>query len=161
MKLTELLTTPEHIRQGVVFSSKKRLFESIAAFIVSELSCDKGEQACFECLFNREKLGNSGLGNGIAMPKGKLPKGIDKPIAIFMQLDSPIDYDAADGKPVDLVFALLIPGEQCSQYIPVLSSVSEKLTDKNLIKQLRAAQSAAEIWQIFQATDSIESIKET
>ncbi|MGO8077445.1 PTS sugar transporter subunit IIA, partial [Rhizobium leguminosarum] len=65
MKITELLS-PENIRQGVSFSSKKRLFESIAHFVEEKLHCDKGEQACFESLFEREKLGNSGIGNGIA-----------------------------------------------------------------------------------------------
>ena len=71
MKFTTLLS-PDDIRQGVAFSSKKRLFESIAAFVVEKLHCENGEQACFECLFEREKLGNSGLGNGVAMPKAKL-----------------------------------------------------------------------------------------
>ena len=73
MKFTTLLS-PDDIRQGVAFSSKKRLFESIAAFVVEKLHCENGEQACFECLFEREKLGNSGLGNGVAMPKAKLDR---------------------------------------------------------------------------------------
>ena len=149
MKISDIIG-PEDIRQGVSFSSKKRLFESIAHFVMSHVHCDRGEHACFECLFNREKLGNSGLGNGVAMPKGKLPAGSsEKALAVFMQLDSPIDYDAPDGKPVDLVFAILVPENQCTAYIPLLSDLTEKLTDKNLLKQLRAAQSAEEILQIF------------
>lgn len=150
MKLTELFR-PENIRQGVCFSSKKRLFESIAHFVVEELHCEKGEQACFECLFNREKLGNSALGNGVAMPKGKLPaNATDKALAVFMQLETPIDYDAPDGKPVDLIFAVLVPENECSSYISVLAELAEKLADKAFLKQLRAAQSAEEIWQIFE-----------
>lgn len=154
MQFTNLLT-PKDIRQGVSFSSKKRLFECIAEFVVEQLASPDKITACFECLFEREKLGNSALGNGVAMPKGKLPAGlVSKPLCVLMQLDSPIDYDAADGKPVDIVFAILVPAENCGQYIPVLSDLNEKLTDKTFIKQLRSAKSAEEIWQILEIADN-------
>lgn len=158
MNITELLS-PENIRQGVSFSSKKRLFESIAHFVIEQVNDDKGEQVCLECLFEREKLGNSGLGNGIAMPKAKIPVTLsDKAIAVFMQLDTPIDYDSSDGKFVDLVFAVLVPENQCATYTPILSFLTERLTDKNLLKQLRLAKSAEEIWQVFEISDSSENI---
>lgn len=158
MNITELLS-PENIRQGVSFSSKKRLFESIAHFVIEQVNDEKGEQVCLECLFEREKLGNSGLGNGIAMPKAKIPVTLlDKAIAVFMQLDTPIDYDSSDGKFVDLVFAVLVPENQCATYMPILSFLTERLTDKNLLKQLRSAKSAEEIWQVFEISDSSENI---
>lgn len=158
MNITELLS-PENIRQGVSFSSKKRLFESIAHFVIEQVNDDKGEQVCLECLFEREKLGNSGLGNGIAMPKAKIPVTLsDKAIAVFMQLDTPIDYDSSDGKFVDLVFVVLVPENQCATYTPILSFLTERLTDKNLLKQLRSAKSAEEIWQVFEISDSSENI---
>ena len=158
MNITELLS-PENIRQGVSFSSKKRLFESIAHFVIEQVNDEKGEQVCLECLFEREKLGNSGLGNGIAMPKTKIPVTLsDKAIAVFMQLDTPIDYDSSDGKFVDLVFAVLVPENQCVTYMPILSFLTERLTDKNLLKQLRSAKSAEEIWQVFEISDSSENI---
>ena len=161
MKLTELFQ-PENIRQGVSFSSKKRLFESIAHFIVEQLHCEKGGQACFECLFEREKLGNSGLGNGVAMPKAKLPaEASDKALAVFLQLETPIDYDAQDGKPIDLVFAVLVPENQCQTYIPVLSNLTERLTDKNFLKQLRSAKSADEIWQVFEISDQTAEVAQS
>lgn len=148
---------PENIRLGVSFSSKKRLFESIAHFVMEQVHCDKGEQACFECLFNREKLGNSGLGNGVALPKARIPiDTFEQAIAVFMQLDTPIDYDAPDGKPVDLVMAILVPQNQCNQYIPILSGLTEKFADKNFLKQLRSAKSADEIWQLFEMIDLAE-----
>ena len=147
MKFTTLLS-PDDIRQGVAFSSKKRLFESIAAFVVEKLHCENGE---------REKLGNSGLSNGDAMPKAKLPATVsDKILTVFMQLETPVEYDAADNKPVDIIFAVLVPENHCQEYIPVLAELNEKLTDKNLIKQLRSAQSADEIWQIFECADHSE-----
>lgn len=94
MKFTELLT-PQTLRQGMISSSKKRVFESIARIVEEQLPMENGEQYCFDCLFNREKLGNSGLGGGVAMPKGRLPQGT-KPIGVFIQLETPIEYDAAD-----------------------------------------------------------------
>ncbi|MDU4896458.1 MAG: PTS sugar transporter subunit IIA, partial [Haemophilus parainfluenzae] len=87
----------------------------------------------------------------------KLPKNVlDKILTIFMQLDSPVEYDSADNKPVDIVFAVLVPENLCQEYIPVLAKLTKKLTDKSLIKQLRSAQSADEIWQIFEYADHSE-----
>lgn len=158
MKFTELLT-PETILQGMVLSSKKRVFESIARIVDEKLHMENGEQCCFECLFNREKLGNSSLGGGVAMPKGRLPAET-QPIAVFIQLDSPIDYDAPDHREADLIFALLIPEDRCTDYVQCLPELAENLTDKSLCKQLRAAKSAGEIWQIFLHYDQCADARE-
>lgn len=152
MKFTTLLT-PDNIRQGMVYSSKKTMFEAIGRMVEKQLT--EGEFSntqCFSALFHREKLGCTGLGNGVAMPRAKLPKG-NHPIAIFLQLSEPLDYDAVDKRDVDLVLAVLIPEDCCSQYIAVLEELSQRLTEKALCKQLRAAQSADEIWQIFEFAD--------
>ncbi|VGM96395.1 Nitrogen regulatory protein [uncultured Avibacterium sp.] len=153
-KFTQLLS-PENIRQGLVCSSKKRVFETISRIVADQIHGeDDPEHSSFDCLFNREKLGNSGLGNGVAMPKGRLHTG-NKPIAVFLQLATPIDYEAADHRDVDLIFALLIPAEACGEFSQsVLPELAEKLLDKSLCKQLRAAQSAEEIWQIFEYADN-------
>lgn len=154
VKFTTLLT-PENIRQGVVCSSKKRVFEMISRLVSSQIDDEDPEHSGFECLFSREKLGNSGLGNGVAMPKGRLPQG-DKPIAVFLQLSTPIDYEAQDHRDVDLIFALLVPSTICSEFAQtILPQLAENLLDKSLCKQLRAAQSAEEIWQIFEYADRI------
>ena len=143
--------------RGLLFLARNDYLNLLPRSLWKKLHCENGEQACFECLFEREKLGNSGLGNGVAMPKAKLPAtASDKILAVFMQLDGPVDYDAADNKPVDIVFAVLVPENLCQEYIPVLAELNEKLTDKNLIKQLRSAQSADEIWQIFECADHSE-----
>lgn len=152
MKFTTLLT-PENIRQGMVYSSKKTMFEAISR--LAEKQIIQGEfsnSLCFSGLFNREKLGCTGLGNGVAMPRAKLPAG-NQPIAIFLQLSEPLDYDAADKRDVDLILAVLIPEDCCGQYIAILEELSQRLTEKSLCKQLRAAQSADEIWQIFEFAD--------
>ena len=165
LKFTELLS-PENIRQGLVCTSKKRAFEIISCLVAKQLSeqnkdvenaedidLQDTETLCVDCLFSREKLGNSSLGNGLAMPKGRLPLG-NKPIAVFLQLNAPLEYDAPDHREVDLVFALLTPTEHCSNLVQELPDLVERLKDKSLIKQLRNAQSAEEIWQIFQFSDT-------
>lgn len=158
IKFTELLT-PKQIRQGVICSSKKRLFEIISQQLPEQLCDEEGSQCCFECLLNREKLGNSSLGNGVAMPKARIPFG-EKPIAVFLQLTEPLEYEACDNREIDLVFALLIPEQICTEYVAKLPEMVEKLQDKTLCKQLRAAQSAEEIWHIFQHLDQqTEAVK--
>nr|WP_180334840.1 PTS IIA-like nitrogen regulatory protein PtsN [Necropsobacter massiliensis] len=154
MTFTQLLT-PDNIRQGVVCSSKKRVFEMIGRIVAPQLELPDSEHCGFDYLFNREKLGNSGLGNGVAMPKGRLPEE-NKPIAVFLQLDTPINYEAADHREVDLIFALFIPAQRCAEFSQsVLPELAEKLLDKTLCKQLRSAQSAEEIWQIFAHADHL------
>ncbi|MFD1805425.1 PTS IIA-like nitrogen regulatory protein PtsN [Pasteurella oralis] len=153
LKFTELLK-PENIRQGLICSSKKRLFEIITQVIADQIQLENAEQFCFECLLSREKIGNSGLGNGVAMPKARIPEGND-PLAVFIHLDSPIDYESADHRNVDLVFALLVPEKMCEKYISVLPQIAETLSDKTLCKQLRTAQNADEIWHIFENVDQL------
>ncbi|WP_439257170.1 PTS sugar transporter subunit IIA [Lonepinella sp. BR2271] len=151
-KFTALLT-PETIRQGVICTSKKTALEMAANLLAEQVNIDDfGEIECFESLFNREKLGCTAIGNGIAMPRSRIPSG-DKVCAVFLQLSHAIDYDAADKREVDLILAILIPEAFCPDYTPVLVEFSEKLKDKALHKQLRAAQSAEEIWQVFQQFD--------
>lgn len=152
MKFTDLLS-PDNIRQGVICSSKKNLLELVGRIAAKQCDItDFDEIDCFENLFHREKLGCTALGNGIALPRARLPRG-SSPIAVFLQLASAVDYDAADHRNVDLIFALLVPEEQCADYKSILEELSEKLTDKNLCKQLRNAQSAVEIWQVFDYAD--------
>ncbi len=161
MKFTELLT-PDNIRQGVVASSKKALLEFIGRIVGKQVNSEQFTGLmCFESLFGREKMGCTAIGSGVAMPRARLPVG-DKPIAVFLQLTEPIDYEAQDKRKVDLILAVLVPEGMCSSYSANLSELAEKLTDKNLTKKLRAAQSAEEIWQIFEFADAYldESVKE-
>ncbi|MDO4430543.1 MAG: PTS IIA-like nitrogen regulatory protein PtsN [Lonepinella koalarum] len=152
MKFTSLLS-PDNIRQGVICSSKKNLLEIVGRIAAKQCNITEfNEIDCFENLFYREKLGCTALGNGIALPRARLPKGTS-PVAVFLQLATAIDYDAADHRHVDLIFALLIPEDQCANYKDILESLSEKLTDKTLCKQLRNAQSAVELWQVFEYAD--------
>ncbi|MDO4697866.1 MAG: PTS sugar transporter subunit IIA [Pasteurellaceae bacterium] len=160
MKLTEFLQ-PEQIHQGVFLSSKKRALEYIGKLVAEQLNqqyqCPTDDQlcavACFSQLFKREKLGTTALNHGVALPHAKLPNNahitLDKPFVVFVQLEMPIDYDAEDHKEVDLIYAILFPEQSCAAYKSGLADLAERLNDKNLLKQLRSATSADDIWHIL------------
>lgn len=160
-KLTEFLS-PENIRQGVLISSKKRALELVGKVVAESINQEQAEELCpIECfsnLFKREKLGTTGLNQGIALPHAKLPActsvELEKPIAVFLQLEEAVDYEAQDNKEVDLIYAIMFPENSCDQYKHCLPKIAQKLTDKSLLKQLRAAESAEDIWQILVYADN-------
>ncbi|WP_181015863.1 MULTISPECIES: PTS sugar transporter subunit IIA [Glaesserella] len=164
MKLTTFLS-PENIHCGVELSSKKRALEFIGKQVAENLNrqfqCDKAQEFCpidcFATLFKREKLGSTAINNGVALPHAKLPKNeyiqLDEPIAIFLQLDTPIDYEAQDHKDVDLIYAILFPEQNCEQYKGCLQNIAQQLSDKNVLKHLRAATSSEEVWQVLTYAD--------
>lgn len=174
MILTEFLT-PDNIRIDVPASCKKRALEitgkMIAEAVGKQLPQTEEEAeelcpvACFTTLFKREKLGCTALNNGIAMPHAKLPSDCDNtlvhPIAVFMRLEHAIDYEAADKKEVDLIYAIMFPESTCATYKDRLPKIAEKLNDKNVIKQLRGAESTEEIWQIFKYLDNQQKAEHT
>lgn len=166
-KLTDFLS-PETIQHGVFLSSKKRALELVGKLAAQALNQHSDESSskengskesgsicpveCFSQLFKREKLGSTALNHGIALPHAKLPPSdfpFTQPIAVFLQLETPIDYDAQDQKEVDLIYAILFPAAYCETHRASLSEIAQKLADKNLLKHLRNAQSADEIWQIL------------
>lgn len=145
MQLIQVLSK-DCTRHAVTCQSKKRALE-----IISELAAEKlgvSEKDIFDSLFNREKLGSTGIGQGIAIPHGRLNN--DNPAtAIFIHCIEPIGFDAIDKQPVDLLFALLVPDDENKQYLKILAAVAEKLHDKAVCKQLRQANSDDEIYRII------------
>ncbi len=102
----------------------------------------------FECMLSREKMGSTGIGNGIAIPHARMHHS-DKAVAVFLQCETPIEFDAIDNRPVDLLFALLVPDAQCKEHLKTLSKMAECLNDKQVTKQLRKAQSDQELYDIM------------
>jgi PTS system nitrogen regulatory IIA component len=99
-------------------------------------------------MLSREKMGSTGIGNGIAIPHARMNVS-DKAIAVLLQCQEPIEFDAIDNRPVDLLFALLVPSEQCKEHLKTLSCMAERLNDKQTLKQLRNAQSDQELYDIM------------
>ncbi|AWK80926.1 TPA: PTS IIA-like nitrogen regulatory protein PtsN [Photobacterium damselae] len=145
MQLSNVLSI-DCTKSAVSCSSKKRALEIISEIAAEHL--DQNPQPLFDCMLNREKMGTTGIGNGIAIPHGRINNS-DKAIAVFIQSQEPIEFDAIDNQPVDLLFALLVPENQCSEHLKTLSAIAEKLSDKQLCKQLRCAQSDEELYQLI------------
>jgi len=108
----------ECTRSGVHCQSKKRALEIISELAAKQLSLPP--QVVFEAILTREKMGSTGIGNGIAIPHGKVEEDTLRAVGVFVQLETPIAFDAIDNQPVDLLFALLVPADQTrSPLLPV------------------------------------------
>lgn len=145
MQLSEVLSL-DCTRSAVQCTSKKRALE-----LISEIAAEHTNQSStelFECMLGREKVGSTGIGNGIAIPHARMQSS-DKAIAVLLQCQQPIEFDAIDNRPVDLLFALLVPDAQCKEHLKTLSCMAERLNDKSILKQLRSAQSDQELYDIM------------
>ena len=125
MLLTDLVA-PNAIIPALKVNGKKQILQEVAAK-AAEL-CEQSERAILDILQQREKLGSTGVGNGIAIPHGKLPK-LGKLFGLFARLERPVDFDALDGQPVDLVFLLLAPEAAGADHLKALARVARLLRD--------------------------------
>lgn len=128
-------------------SSKKRTFEVLGEMLADALPAHESREV-FECLINRERLGSTALGRGIAIPHGRV-SGIEQPIAAFIRLRQPIDCDALDRQPVDLMFALLVPETSTDLHLQILAQLARMFSDEQFTKRLRLATSAEEMYRIM------------
>ncbi len=146
LELSHVLTL-ECTRNNVHCQSKKRALEIISELAATQLNLP--HQTIFETILNRERMGSTGIGNGIAIPHGKLEEDTLRTIGVLIHLEHPIPFDAVDNQPVDLLFALLVPADQCKTHLHTLSQVAKRLADKTVCRRLRAAQSSQELYSII------------
>ena len=150
MNIADLLA-PDAVLAGLKVQSKKQLLQELSsrAHALTRLS----ERRIFETLVERERLGTTGVGAGIAIPHGRMAEA--KIITgIFTRLEPPIDYEAVDSQPVDLVFMLLAPENAGADHLKALARVSRLLRDKSVCEKLRTAKSAAALYAILTADTS-------
>ncbi len=121
----------ECTRSQVHCQSKKRALEIISELAAKQLSLPP--QVVFEAILTREKMGSTGIGNGIAIPHGKLEEDTLRAVGVFVQLETPIAFDAIDNQPVDLLFALLVPADQTKTHLHTLSLVAKRLATKRFV----------------------------
>ncbi|MCW8925579.1 MAG: PTS sugar transporter subunit IIA [Xanthomonadales bacterium] len=141
------LLSPPRILANVSINSKKRLLELISLTLAKK-NTELNSREIFQSLCAREHLGNTTLGNGVAMPHGRI-HGTEDVEAIFLRLVKPLELDADDGQPVDLVFALVVP-EQCTDdHTKLLESIAERFGDAGFVSQLREAEDNNELWQLL------------
>ena len=135
MNISSLLNK-ESVFAQTACTSKKCALEKISHIAGQKLNIDP--QILFNRLIAREKIGSTGVGTGIAIPHVKIDSALPA-TAVFIQCESAIDYDAYDGNKVDILFAIFVPEDRCKQYLSALSEISQKLLDKQLLRQLRNA----------------------
>ena len=96
----------------------------------------------------REKIGSTGIGNGIAIPHARMSSSEDA-MAVLIQCQEPIGFDAIDNRPVDILFALLVPERKCREHLKTLACIAERLNDKSILSKLRKAQSDQELFSVM------------
>ena len=144
MQLKSILT-PERTFYGVSGASKKRIFQTLSQF-VAENVLQFSEEDIYEALLSREKLGNTALGKGIAIPHACIENCAKATGALF-QLAEPVDFDAGDGQAVDLVFVLLVPAEATDLHLQILSELAEVFSNDYFCQALRQAGSSDALFQ--------------
>jgi PTS system nitrogen regulatory IIA component len=140
------LVAPNAVMPALKVNGKKQALQELSAR-AAELS-GQNERAIFEILMQREKLGSTGVGNGIAIPHGKLPK-LNKLFGLFARLARPVDFDALDGQPVDLIFLLLAPEGAGADHLKALARVARLLRDPELARKLRDSRDAEAIYAVL------------
>jgi PTS system nitrogen regulatory IIA component len=145
MEIADLLS-PDAVLSHLKAASKKQVLQEMAhkAAALTRLP----ERRIFEILTEREKLGSTGMGQGIAIPHGRVP-GIERMTGLFAQLDHPVDFDSMDDQPVDLVFLLLAPEGAGADHLKALARVSRLLRNQSVCEKLRAAPHAATLYALL------------
>ena len=137
---------PNAVIPALKVNGKKQAIQEIAARAAT-LS-GQNERVIFETLLQREKLGSTGIGHGIAIPHGKLAK-LDKLFGLFARLERPIDFESLDGQPVDLVFLLLAPEGAGADHLKALASVARLLRDPDIAHKLRESRDAEALYAVL------------
>ena len=145
MQLGDLIG-PEAVKTIASCTSKKRLFHELGELAQDRYGCTAGE--VIEALLERESLGPTGVGHGVALPHARL-EGLTRVKGLFLKLERPLNFDAVDRQPVDLVFALLAPVSAGVEHLKALALVSRTLREPSICAKLRANSDAATIHAIL------------
>lgn len=145
MQIIDLLS-PDRVQVGTVARSKKRLLELISE-LLSHNESEIGGRCIYNSLCDRERLGSTGLGNGIAIPHGRIEA--QDAIGAFIRLRDGIDFQAPDGQPVDLVFAMVVPEHDQEEHLGLLAQLAELFANEGMRDQLRSASSEQAIFDML------------
>jgi len=145
MPLTDVVA-PDAVIPALKVNGKKQALQELAAR-AAQIS-GQNERTIYETLLQREKLGSTGVGNGIAIPHGKLPK-LNKLFGLFARLERPVDFEALDGQSVDLVFLLLAPEGAGADHLKALARVARLLRDPEVARKLRESRDAEALYAVL------------
>ena len=144
------LLSPQRIFLDTEISSKKKLLELIANIVADQTRLS--ESSIYNNLLNRERLGSTGLGHGFAVPHARL-ENLDKTIGCLFRLKEPVNFEAPDNQPVDLVFTIIIPQEATEEHLLILSSLARIFSQTDVCEAIRGATSRDEIAQIIKSAE--------
>jgi len=146
MSLISKILPLENVLLDAESTSKKRVFERVG--LLFENSQKLARSQVFDSLFAREKLGSTGLGQGVAIPHGRI-KGLRDAVAAFVKTDTPIPFDAPDGAPVNLIFVLLVPERATDLHLQLLGELAQMFSDTSFRERLLASNDPAVIHEMF------------
>jgi nitrogen PTS system EIIA component len=146
MNLISKILPLENVILDSESTSKKRVFEQVG--ILFENTRQIARSQVFDSLFAREKLGSTGLGQGVAIPHGRI-KTLREAVAAFVKTQTPIPFDAPDGQPVNLIFVLLVPERATDLHLQLLSELAQMFSDKSFRVQLQASDDPATIHHLL------------
>jgi nitrogen PTS system EIIA component len=146
MPLLEFLD-PDSVVPSLRARSKKQVLQDLAAQAAQRLPM-LSERTVFETLLQRERLGSTGIGEGVAIPHGKLP-GLDRLHGVFARFDRPVDFDALDGQPVDIAFLLLAPEGAGADHLKALAQVARVLRVPGMLGSIRAARDSGALYALL------------
>jgi PTS system nitrogen regulatory IIA component len=152
MNLVARLVPSTNVVLNLSASSKKRAFEQAALLFENHQGLERAR--VFDSLFARERLGSTGLGQGVAIPHGRI-KGLKEAVAAFVRLAEPVPFDAPDGRPVQLLFFLLVPEQATQQHLDILSELAQMLSDKAFREELTNASDAETLHAMLRAWEPI------
>ncbi|MCG6859962.1 MAG: PTS IIA-like nitrogen regulatory protein PtsN [Chromatiaceae bacterium] len=146
------LIVASRIGNSLELSSKKRLLQVLGELLAN---ADAGltPEGVFECLLERERLGSTGLGHGVALPHARM-KEVTEAVGAFVQLQQGVGFDAIDGKPVDLAFALLVPESANEMHLQLLSQLASMFSDAELRQSLREAATEDQILALLEGWEN-------
>src|SRR5882762_10969307 len=146
MEIEDLLSSPTQVLPRLKVSSKKQALQELARR-AGDLT-GVHERQIFDVLLERERLGTTGVGNGIAIPHGKLAD-VKSMFGLFARLEHPVDFEAIDEQPVDLIFLLLAPEGAGADHLKALARIARLLRDLDVAKKLRASRDAQAIYSVL------------
>jgi PTS system nitrogen regulatory IIA component len=147
--------TPEAVLPAVRAQGKKQALQELSAG-AARLLTDLDSREIFDTLLQRERLGSTGIGDGVAIPHGKLPK-LDHLFGLVARVERPIDFDAIDGQPVDLLFLLLAPEGAGADHLKALARVARALREPGVRESLRAARDASALYAVLTGSSASQA----
>lgn len=145
MEITDLISL-DSIVPDLKASSKKQTLQELSNY--AEKIIPQAHHHILDVLLERERLGTTGVGHGVAIPHGKF-SGLDRPYGLFARLDQAVDFESLDDQPVDLIFLLLVPETAGADHLKALAKVSRTLRDKAICEKLRGSESGDAIYAIL------------